>query len=1014
MNLSEICIRRPVFATVLSLLLIVIGIIYCQQLTVRELPTIEKPVVTITTRFPGASAELVESAITTPIENALSGLNGLESMSSSSKKERSQVTLHFTEKVSINSVMEDIRNELGELRNHLPSEAKAPIAEKNDRDAAPSLILAVKDDTRSKMVVTDYLKRNVLPQLQQIDGVGSVYLWGPRNYAIHIWLDAAKMAAYGVTVSDIAELLKSQNVNMPSGELTNDDRSYTLLTQVKLESVAQFDRLILRQGDHKPIRLADVAKIEVAPEIIDQSMRIDGKEAIGIEIIPQAMANPLEVFQTVNKRLARLQNNLPVGMQLQVIYDNSFFIKESLRQVYQSLAEAFILVIIVIWLFLGNLRAALIGIVTIPVCLLAVFWPMYLLGFSINLITLMALVLAIGLVVDDAIVMLENIHRHIEAGDSPIQAALKGSREIGFAIIAMTLTLAAVYMPTLFAQGFTGAIFRPFGITLALAVLISGFVALTLTPMMCAKLLHVSNNKRNFYLKLDRVFVWLSDHYQRYLAWQLMRRRWVVGGLVLLMVLGGLLYQSLPNELAPKEDSGVIFASIKAPTDASFSYVDRYLREVEDIFKTVPEHEHAIANVGLQSSGKAFAILTLKPWQVRQRSQQEILTQLESEMKNITGVQAFLFGPQLLGGSHRSGEQSLKVMIMTSGSYLELNQLLQFLKTELEKLPQFKQVNSDLQINSQRFELKVNRDLAANLKVNIKDIADTIATMIGGTNPIQFEYQGLDYPVIMQLQDLKRQDLSSLQALTVRSQTGNLIPLSNVVSSKEAIAPTAFEHYNRQRAAELGLDLNSNYSLGEGIKSLQQLLPQLLPDNAKFEFVGSAKQYLESSNRAGFIFLLAIVFIYLVLSAQFESFIDPLIILLTVPLCIVGALLTLKFIGGGLSIYANIAMVTLIGLITKHGILITEFANQMRRQGKTLQEAIIASASLRLRPILMTTAAMVLGALPLALATGASAASRQQVGWVIVGGMLLGTLFSLIVVPVAYTLLSKDKPQSID
>lgn len=1010
LSLTEICIRRPVFATVLSLLLIVIGIIYCQQLTIRELPSIENPVVTITTRFPGASAELVESSITTPIENALSGLSGLESMSSSSKKEHSQVTLHFTEKVSLNSVMEDIRNELGELRNRLPSEAKTPIAEKHEMDEAPSLILAVKDDTRSKMAVTDYLKRNVLPQLQQVDGVGSVYIWGQRNYAIHIWLDAAKMAAYKVTVSDIAELLKSQSANMPSGELTNDDRSYTLLTQVKLESVAQFDRLIIRQEDHTSIRLADVAKIEVTPEIINQSMRIDGKEAIGIQIIPQAMANPLEVFQTVNKRLSGLQNSLPVGMQLQVIYDNSFFINESLRHVYQAFAEAFILVIMVIWLFLGNLRAALIPIVTIPVCLLAVFWPMYLLGFSLNLITLMALVLAIGLVVDDAIVMLENIHRHIEQGEPPLQAALKGSREIGFAIIAMTLTLAAVYMPTLFAQGFTGAIFRSFGITLALAVLISGFVALTLTPMMCAKLLRVSNNKPNFYFKLERVFVWLSSHYQHYLAWQLMRRRWIVGGLVLLMVLGGLLYRNLPDELAPKEDSGVIFASIKAPTDASFAYVNRYVHQVEDLFKAVPEHEHAIVNVGLPSSGKAFAIITLKPWQARQHSQQEILTWLEPKMQNITGVQVFLFGSQLLGGSRRSGEQSLSLMIMTSGSYFELNQLLQFLKTELEKLPQFKQVNSNLQINSQRFELKINRDLAASLKVNIKDIVETIATMIGGTNPIQFEYQGLDYPVIMQLQDVKRQDLSSLQALTVRNQTGKLIPLANLISIKEAIAPTALEHYNRQRAAELGIELNLNYSLGEGVKLIQQSLSQLLPDNAEFEFVGSAKQYLESSNRAGFIFLLAIIFIYLVLAAQFESFIDPLIILLTVPLCIVGALLTLKFIGGGLSIYANIAMVTLMGLITKHGILITEFANQMRRQGQTLQEAIIASASLRLRPILMTTAAMILGALPLALATGASAASRQQVGWVIVGGMLLGTLFSLIVVPVAYTLLSKSRP----
>jgi multidrug efflux pump len=1011
LKLSEICIRRPVFATVLSLILIVIGIIYCQQLTIRELPTIQKPVVTITTRYPGASAELVESAITTPIENALSGLSGLESMSSTSKRERSQITLYFTEKISLNSVMEDVRNDLGELRNRLPVDAKSPIAEKNDADEAPSLILAVLDDTHSKMAVTDYLKRNVLPQIQQIDGVGSVYMWGQRNYAIHIWLDAAKMAAHNVAVSDIAELLKNQDVNIASGEITNADRSYTLLTHVKLESVAQFGNLVVRQDDNKPIHLSDVARIEVAPEIIDQSMRVDGKPAIGIEVIPQALANPLEVFQTVNKRLLAIQKSLPNGMYLHVIYDNSFFIKESLKQVYQSLLEAFILVIVVIWLFLGSLRSALIPIVTIPVCLLAVFWPMYLLGFSINLITLMALVLAIGLVVDDAIVMLENIHRHIETGESPLQAAIKGSREIGFAIIAMTLTLAAVYTPTLFAQGFTGAIFRPFGLTLALAVIISGFIALTLTPMMCSKLLKHSSGKQNFSAKLDRVFTRLANNYRRYLAWQLSKRRWVFLGLALMMVLGVFLYRSLPNELAPKEDSGVIFSAIKPPTDASFSYMDRYMHELEAIFDTVPEREHMVANVGLQSASKAFAILTLKPWQERKRSQQQIIASLEEEVKKIPGIQVFLFGAQLFGNS-RNNEQTLKVIVMTSGSYSELNQLLQFLKGQLEKLPQFKQVDSDLQINSQRFELMINRDLAAQLKVNIKDIGDTIATMVGGKNPMQFEYQGQDYPVIMQLQDLKRQDLTTLQALTVRSQTGNLVPLSNLVVSKETIAPTALEHHDRQRAAGLSIELNPTYSLGDGVKQLQQLLPQLLPDNAKFEFVGNAKQYLESSSHASLIFLLAIVFIYLVLCAQFESFIDPLVILLTVPLCIVGALLTLKLLGGGLSIYVNIAMVTLIGLITKHGILITEFANQMRQQGKSLQHAIIDAASLRLRPILMTTAAMVLGALPLAFASGASAASRQQVGWVIVGGMLLGTLFSLIVVPVAYTLLSR-KPQAL-
>jgi len=1007
LKLSEICIKRPVFATVLSLIFIVIGLVYCQRMTIRELPNLAKPVVSITTRYPGASPELIESSITTPIENALGGLTGLESMSSASKRERSHITLYFSEKIAINSAMEDIRNALGEIRNRLPLDAKAPIAEKNDADQAPSLILALQDPSRSKMEVTDYLKRNLVPLLQQIDGVGSVYLWGQQNYAVHIWLDAAKMAMHKITVSDIVAILKSQDVNIPSGQLVNLDRSYSLIIQTKLESVAQFKELVIREDNAKPVRLADIAQIELAPETIEQSMMVDGKPAVGIEIIPQATANPLEVLQTVNKKLAGLQKSLPKGMQLKVIYDNSLFIQQSLKQIYHSLIEAFCLVLLVIWAFLGSIRSALIPIVTIPVCLIAVFWPMSVFGFSINLITLMALVLAIGLVVDDAIVMLENVHRHIEEGEAPYQAAIKGSREIGFAIIAMTLTLAAVYTPTLFAQGFIGAIFRPFGLTLAIAVIISGFVALTLSPMMCAKLLRKPSDRVGLARRLDNMFGRLALRYQSYLSWQLGHKRYVLLGFLGLTLLGGWLYHSLPNELGPQEDSGVIFSAIKAPTDASFPYLTRYLDQIEPILKQVPEREHVIINAGLQSADKAFAVITLKPWQERKRTQQAIINAIEPQLKEITGVQAFLFGYQLLSGNDKNEDQNLKLMIMTSGSYSELNQTLQRLKIELEKLPQFKQVNPDLQLNSQRFELTIKRDIAARLKVDIKDLGDTIATMIGGKNPVQFEYQGQDYPVILQLQDKSRQDLSVIDSLVVRSQNGNLVPLANLVSSRNSIGPTTLEHYDRLRAAALGIDLNPNYSLGEGIKLLAKILPQLLGENTKFEFVGSAKQYLESSNRTGFIFLLALIFIYLVLAAQFESFIDPLIIILTVPLSMVGALITLKLLGGSLNIYSNIAMVTLIGLITKHGILITEFAKQMQAQGKTLQQAIVNAASLRLRPILMTTAAMVLGAIPLALATGASAASLQQVGWVIVGGMLIGTLFSLIVIPTAYSVLRK-------
>ncbi len=1009
MGFTEFFIRRPAFTIVISLVLTIVGIISYKQLAVRWIPNINPPMVSIYTQYPGASPSLIETQITTPIEAALSGVDGIETLSSNSKQDASVVNVEFKIGHNINTAVEDIRGALQHIAGALPEDAKTPEIEKADPNSNPIMFLAFLDSHRSDQQLSDYVKQFILPRFQTIDGVASVATFGERASAMHVWLDPMKMAASNVTVDDVNAVLTAGNVQVPSGKIRSATRFYSVVTNETLKSANEFNDLIIRDNQNQIIRLKDIGQAVVDAANTDTTFRINGKPAVALGIIPQSVANPLDVAKDVKKEFKQIVKTLPQGMQSTVAFNQATYIKSSIVHVYQSLIEAIILVLIVIYLFLASLRAAAIPIVTIPVCLIATFSVMYYLKISINTITLMAFVLAIGLVVDDAIVMLENISRHIESGMKPFAAAIKGSREIVFPIIAMTITLVAVYAPIAFTSGILGAVFWEFAVTLAAAVFISGIVALTLSPMMSARLLQKS--ELNHYGQwLHANFTLLQNKYHVLLSKALTKKRLILGLLGGAALIGFVVYHMLPSELSPMEDMNEIDMYVSAPRDASFQYMDSYIKQLEKMYENVPEIESYISQAGFWSPSKGMEIVTLKPREKRSRSEMSLLQELDAKASQITGVKvnAAPATSPLLWFSDSDGS-TVSMRLMSTMDYKKLHDLMQRFMLQAQKYPEFAHLDSSLKWDGSQFEVSINRDKAADADVSMQNITNTISTFLAGRNTGHFEYDGNLYDIIVQMNMASLSNPNIISQLYVRNANNKMVPLSDLVSIQEKSNPESLPHYDRLRADTLHASLMPVYSFAYSFYLLKKIAKDVLPDNAKYEFEGEAKSYLDSSSKMNTTFLLALLFIYLVLVAQFESFIDPLIILLTVPFAIVGALVMLKITGGSLNLYSNIALVTLIGLIAKHGILITEFANQQRLMGKSPEEAVIEAAKLRLRPILMTTAAMMLGAMPLAFATGPGAETRHPIGWVIVGGLLFGTFFSLIIVPITYVLLSRFK-----
>jgi multidrug efflux pump len=1005
MQLSEISIRRPVFATVLSLLILLVGFVSFTRLNVREYPKIDNPVVTVETKYTGASSAVVESQVTKVLEDSLSGIEGVDVITSISRQEQSQITINFVLSRDADSAAADVRDKVSRVRQKLPTGIDEPVIAKVEADAFPVIWLSFSADNLNVLQLTDYANRIAKPMMQTAPGASDVRVYGERKYAMRIWLDPDRLAAYKLTTQDVEDALRRSNVEVPAGRVESKLREFNVTTSTDLQKPNEFRQVVIKTVNGFQVRIGDVARVEQGPQLERTATRLNGKDAITLGVIRNATANPLDLSAAVRAMIPKIKENLPPGVEIEVANDNSVFIDRSIKAVYQTILEAAILVALVIFVFLRTLRASIIPLVTIPVCLIGTFALMAMFGFTVNTLTMLALVLAIGLVVDDAIVVLENIYRHIEDGMSPFHAAIKGAKEVGFAVIAMTVTLAAVYAPLAFTPGRTGKLFTEFALVLAGSVVVSGFVALTLTPMMCSLMLKHNPTPSWFDRTMETQLQRLSSGYGRVLVWTL-SHRWLV---VAVMVAAGIgtftLLKSTKSELAPLEDRGVILTVINGPDGATMDYTTRYAKAIESMSSKYTEFDRIFTVVGNPTVAQGNVFYRALPWEQRKKSTLEIAREMTPSVSSLPGVTAFPITPPSLGQPFR--ERPLNFVILTSDSYQNLSQVVRSFQEELAKNPGIVSVDTDLRLNKPEISMEVDRERAADMGVPVESIARAVETMMGGRQVTRYKREGDQYDVIVQTAPTGRDTPDDIEHIFVRGRNEAMIPLSALVKIKEVVVPRELNHFSQRRSASITANLAPTYSLGEALAYMNETSKKLLKPGYSSDLNGTSREFVKSAGSLVIVFVLALLFIFLVLSAQFESFIDPLVIMLSVPLSMVGALLALQFSGGTLNVFSQIGLITLVGLITKHGILIVEFANQLREEGMELFAAITQSATLRLRPILMTTGAMVLGAIPLALATGAGAESRKQIGWVIVGGMSLGTLLTIFVVPTMYTLLAR-------
>ncbi|TFL13321.1 efflux RND transporter permease subunit [Pusillimonas caeni] len=1004
MVLSEVCIKRPVFATVLSLVIVLIGLISYERLTVREYPAIDEPVVSVRTDYKGASPEVIESQVTKPLEDQLAGMEGVDVMTSRSRSETSFINIKFGLDRDPDAAAADVRDKVARARRFLPDEIDEPIISKVEADSSPIIFLAVNAGGMSTLEASDYITRYVKTRLSVLPGAAEVRIYGERLPSMRIYVDRAKLAAYRLTVQDIEDALRSQNVMIPAGRIESEMREFSVVSTTDLQTVEQFRDVIVANEQGYSVRMSDVADVQIGPADERIMARFNGSDGLLIGITKQSTANPLDLSKAMRSEVELINEGLPQGMSIDVAYDSSVFIEESIKSVYHTIGEAIVLVILVIFFFLRSVRASLIPIVTIPVSLIGAFGIMFFLGFSINTLTLLSMVLAIGLVVDDAIVVLENIYRHIEEGKTRLEAAFIGSKEIGFAIVAMTLTLVTVYAPLAFATGRTGRLFIEFALTLAGAVLVSGFVALTLTPMMCATILRHQSGHGRLYTFIENLLVGLTDRYQRSLKLALRHRAIVLVLGLLVALASGVLFKTVKSELAPVEDRGVIYGIVTAPDGSTLDYTLQSMRRIEAMYADIPEASGNQTVIGFPTVVDGFAILRLKHWNERDKSQQSIAAELRPRFDALPGVRAFPTNPASLG--QRATSKPIEFVLLSQASYPEMAQLSDAFMARLAEYPGLQNIESDLRLNTPELQVLVNRDRLADVGVDVGTVGRTLESMLGGRQVTRFRDGGEQYDVIVQVKKEDRADPRDIADIYVRTRDGGMGQLSNFLDVNESVSPQSLNHFNRLRAVKIQAAVAPGYALGEVLDHMNAVAAEMLPETVQTDLDGQSREFRDSSGNIYLVFLMALVFIYLVLAAQFESWRNPLIIMLSVPLSMTGALLALWLSGGTLSIYSQIGLITLVGLITKHGILIVEFATQLRAEGMEKLDAVIQASILRLRPILMTTGAMVLGVLPLAYASGAGAESRQQIGWVLVGGLCLGTILTLYVVPVAYTLIA--------
>ncbi|MGC3975782.1 MAG: efflux RND transporter permease subunit [Nitrospira sp.] len=1013
MRLSALSIERPVLATVATLLLMLFGTLSYSRLPVREYPDITFPVVSVLTVYQSADAQLVETDITSVLEDALSGVEGLRTLRSTSREGLSAISLEFTLTRNLDAAANDVRDRVTRVQSLLPQGIEAPLVMKEDSESDGIMWLALISDRHSELDMTDFAQRQLKDRLAPLPGVSNVMLDGERRYAMRIWLDPDRLASRLLTVQDVETALQTQNVSMPTGRIESTQREFSVRMGGGLEQPSQFNQLILAYRDGYPVRLQDVGVAEIAPEDDRKRVRVNSKPAIGLGIMKQSKANTLETARAVKRILPTLTSLLPEGMALVTAFDSSIYIEQSLHEVYQAVGASVLLVVMVVFLFLRSAKATLIPTVAIPGSILGTFVLMQVTGSSINTITLLGFVLAIGLVVDDAIVVVENVYRRIEQGMGPREAALTGSREIGFAVISTTLTLAAVFLPIIFLPGIVGRLFAELGIAVAGSVLLSGFIALTLTPAMCARLLGsavtAGSPAQGSALDASAGLQWLTRHYRTTLETALQRP-----SLVLLAALGslaasGLLFWTLSSELAPLEDTGWFAIHVTAPEGATLDYTDRYAKESEQQAASIPEMDsyYTVVARGWRPTlvNRAVTWVTLKDWSDRDRTQRDIINSVEPSLAAIPGATVFALNPPPF---NQEDSKTPVQLVVRGPAYDVLDRIVAKVRQEAAGHPALVNVESDLDLNKPELRVNINRDKAADLGIPVETIGRTLEVFLGGRKSSMFMREGKEYPVIVQTRPYHRGTKSDIDHLHVRGKQGDLIPLSNLVSLSETVAPKQLNHYEKLRAVTISAGVGHGATLSQSIDALEAIIRKHLPAGASINYGGETKEFKESSGNLHFIFLLALLVVYLILAAQFESFRHPITVLLSVPPAMAGALLALLLFRGTLNIYSEIGLMILIGLVTKNAILIVEFANQLRTDGRSARLAIVNAATLRLRPIIMTTMATILAALPLAMASGAGAAGRWHIGLVVINGLVLSTLLTLFLVPVMYLVLPES------
>jgi len=1012
MSLSSTSIKRPVLATVLNLFFIIVGIIGFLFLGVRDYPSVDPPIITVFTSYVGANADVIESQITEPLESAINGIPGIRSMSSSSRDGRSYITIEFELEIPMETAANDVRDKVAGAMRLLPKEVDPPVVSKADADAQPIFGLSLSSTTFSIIDVSAYADSYVKERLQTIPGVSSVEIWGEKKLAIRLKMDPMLLAAYKLTPNDVSLAVARENVELPSGRIEGKNTELSVRTMGRLQSIDDFNNLIIAQTNNRIIRFSDIGTAVIDAENTRSILKRDGKMMVNCIIIPQPGSNYIDIVNRVKEVLPDIEHNLPEGIDAKITFDDTIYIRNAIKEVRTTIVEAFCLVVLIIFLFLRNIRTTLIPILAIPISLVGTFFIMYIFGFSINILTLLGIVLAIGLVVDDAIVVMENIFQKIEQGFAPLQAAFKGSKEIYFAVVSTTITLVAVFFPIVFLQGTTGRLFREFSLVIAGAVAISMFVSLSLTPMLCSRVLKKNEDESWLFRVTEPFFVWLNNIYRKGLN-GFMKIRWVAP-IFLLIALGLTIYLwiKLPSEMAPIEDRSSLRVMSTAPEGTSFQYMDNYTTELNQyLSEKIPEADMMFSLVGRGGTNSSFTNVILKNPDERVRSQQEISDEVAPTLRKFSGARTIMTQRQTFGNSR--GGMPVEYVIQAR-NLEDLKTILPIFMEKVSQSPTFSAFDLNLKFTKPELTLTINRDKAALLGVSVEDISRTLQLTMSDQRIGYYVYNGKQYQIITQFDLENRNKPTDLENVYVRNKKSELIGLNNLVGFTENSTPPQLYRYNRFVSATVYANPAKGYTLGQGIKEMDKIAAETLDDNYKTTLSGSSKDFVESSSSLLFTFVLALIFIYLVLSANFESFRDPFIIMLTVPLALMGALISLFVFGQTMNIFSQIALIMLIGLVTKNGILIVEFANQKKRDGIPFRQAIVEASLSRFRPILMTSFATVLGILPMALATGAGSESRVAMGIAVVGGMIFATLLTLFVIPAVYTYLSSKKVVKIE